>query len=511
VTVESRQVLVRDEVGQPVAILEINRDITGRKQREQENQEQYRTIVRTANEGIWLVDTQAQTVYINERMASMLGYTATEMAGRSFPEFIFPEDQSSTHERIESNLQGNFEQFDFRFRRKDGSSLYTLASTNPVRDGRGGIVGALGMYTDLTERKQAEEALLTSEEQLRLALEAGKIGVWDWDVQHDTLTWSERVYELHGVSKDSFTVTVENFISLVHPEDKAWVQEAIEKALTANAPFNIDLRIVTPQGVTRWLTTSASVTYDKAGKPIRMLGATSDITEQKELEQRKDEFIGMASHELKTPITTLKARTQLLKRRLEKQGLSEAVQALAKMEMQIDRLTRLVADLLDISKIQAGRLDYAEERIALDAFLYDIVETAQQMSATHTLCIHGASDAYVIGDSDRLEQVFLNLISNAIKYSPLADKVDIHIETTRDTVTVKVQDYGVGIPTEHQSKIFDRFYRAYDEKNKTFPGLGMGLYISAEIVKRHGGEISVDSMEGEGTIFAVSLPVAPAC
>ncbi len=268
-------------------------------------------------------------------------------------------------------------------------------------------------------------------------------------------------------------------------------------------------RIVTPQGETRWLTTSASVTYDGAGSPIRMLGATSDITEQKELEQRKDEFIGMASHELKTPITTLKGRAQLLKRRLEKQGITEAVESLSKMEEQINRLNRLVTDLLDVSKIQAGRLDYANEQIDVDAFLHDIVQTAQEATSTHTLVIHGASHTTITGDRDRLEQVFFNLITNAVKYSPRAEKVDISIATTQDMVTVSIRDDGVGIPLAHQSKIFDRFYRVQDVNDRTFPGLGMGLYISYEIVRRHGGTIIVTSEEGQGSTFTVSLPLPP--
>jgi signal transduction histidine kinase len=232
------------------------------------------------------------------------------------------------------------------------------------------------------------------------------------------------------------------------------------------------------------------------------------MAERRELEQRKDAFIVMASHELKTPITTLKVLTHLLKGRFEQQRLSDPVLALAKMEKQIDRLTRLVNDLLDVTKIHAGRLDYAEERIALDALLRDSVETAQQMSTTHILTLHEASERDIIGDSERLEQVFLNLMSNAIKYSPQADKVDIHLTTAEDRVIVSVRDYGIGIPKEHHSKIFERFYRVLDVHDNTFPGLGMGLYVASEIVKRHGGRLWVESTEGKGATFFVSLPVA---
>ena len=181
---------------------------------------------------------------------------------------------------------------------------------------------------------------------------------------------------------------------------------------------------------------------------------------------------------------------------------------LEKMETQLMRLNKLVSDLLDVSKIRAGKLDYAEETIDIDALVHDIADTMQQFSTTHTITIHGASHAHIIGDSDRLGQVFTNLISNAVKYSPQPKQVDIYITVSQNTVTVSVRDYGVGIPKEHQQKIFDRFYRVPDVHDKPSPGLGMGLYISSEIVKRHGGRLWVESAENKGATFFISLPVA---
>jgi signal transduction histidine kinase len=228
-----------------------------------------------------------------------------------------------------------------------------------------------------------------------------------------------------------------------------------------------------------------------------------------ELEQRKDIFMSMASHELKNPLTALKGFTQLLKRRVEKQDIQGSGDLLVRMEAQTTRLTKLIEDLLDVSKIQAGGLEYAEERIAIDALIQDIVETIQHTNTTHTIRMHGTSHIYVIGDSDRLGQVFINLMTNAIKYSPQATSVDVSIAAANDEVLVSVRDYGVGIPEEHLSKIFERFYRVHGAQEQAFPGLGMGLYISHEIVKRHGGKIWVESTEGKGSTFYVALPTEP--
>jgi signal transduction histidine kinase len=246
---------------------------------------------------------------------------------------------------------------------------------------------------------------------------------------------------------------------------------------------------------------------DAQGTIVSVLVITRDVTTSRELEERKDAFISMASHELKTPITALKGWTQLLQRRLEKHEVREFVVILEKMETQINRLTRLISELLDVSKIQAGRLGYAEEPVELDALVKEVVELLQSSNPRHTISLSGTIQAIVIGDRDRLEQVLINLITNAIKYSPHAEKVDVSLAAAGESVIVQVRDYGVGIPNDQLDKIFDRFYRVYDEKNTIFPGLGMGLYISSEIIKRHAGTITVESEEGRGSTFTVSLPI----
>lgn len=232
-----------------------------------------------------------------------------------------------------------------------------------------------------------------------------------------------------------------------------------------------------------------------------------DITERKQLEQQKDIFISMASHELRTPLTALKGLTQLEKKKCEKRGISEALRFLAKMERQIDQLTKFVTELFDVSKMQAGRLDYAKEPLDLDALINEIVETTQLTSPGHRLTVHGASYATISGDRDKLGQVFSNLLSNAIKYSPQADHVDIYLEAVRDVAFVRIQDGGIGIPKERQGQLFERFYRVDISRRNYVPGLGLGLYIAREIVKHHGGEITVKSDEGKGSTFVVSLPL----
>ena len=246
--------------------------------------------------------------------------------------------------------------------------------------------------------------------------------------------------------------------------------------------------------------------FDAQGQVQFVVSVYTDMTEQKELEQRKDHFISMASHELKTPLTILSAFTQLLRERFEAEARQDVMLYLSKMDDQITRLTKLVADLLDISKMQEGKLELAQEAVDMDELVREVVENLQP-TTTHHLLIEGAAQRTITGDRDRLGQVLMNLLTNAIKYSPQAETVVVRVAQTRDSLTVSMQDFGIGIAQSHQEKLFERFYRVYSEKDQTYPGLGIGLYIAHEIIQRHGGKMWVDSVEGKGSTFSFSLPI----
>src|SRR5947209_12085151 len=242
--------------------------------------------------------------------------------------------------------------------------------------------------------------------------------------------------------------------------------------------------------------------------------AQAEIRERKNVEEalreseaRKDEFISMASHELKTPLTSLKGFTNLLQRRLTKQGDKQALHFLARMEEQLDKLTKLVSDLLDVTKMQTGKLEFREERFFLNELVRETLENLQGTTETHHLQLEEVTDVQVSGDKDRLGQVLINLLTNAIKYSPEADTVIVRVSAYEQTGIVSVQDFGIGIAETHQEKIFERFYQVNDDTEKTFPGLGIGLYISSQIVRGHHGRLWVESVKGAGATFYVSLPL----
>ena len=215
----------------------------------------------------------------------------------------------------------------------------------------------------------------------------------------------------------------------------------------------------------------------------------------------------MASHELKTPVTSLKGFTHVLQRRLAKQGDEQGLHYATRIDAQLNKLTKLIADLLDISRAQTGKLAFEMEAFDLDSLVRETVENVQAATPTHRFHIEGRSDAQILGDKDRLGQVFINLLTNAAKYSPHANKVLVRLSRNQDRAIVQVQDFGIGIEHAHHRKIFERFYQITDPEERTYPGLGIGLYISNEIVQRHHGRIEVQSRKGEGATFSVALPL----
>ncbi len=249
--------------------------------------------------------------------------------------------------------------------------------------------------------------------------------------------------------------------------------------------------------------------FNSENDVVAVAGTTRDITEIIELSKQKDDFLGIASHELKTPVTSIKAYGQVLQTMFQRQGDTKAVASLQKMDAQVNKLTNLIGDLLDVTKIQSGRLEFHEDFFDFSELVNGIVDSMQLTTEKHSLIKNLSRTRKVFGDRDRIGQVLTNLISNAIKYSPHTDKILIKTEGDKNSVTLCVQDFGVGIPKEKQGKVFEQFFRVSGPNHSTVPGLGLGLYISSEIIKRQGGKIWVESEEGKGSSFCFMIPVDP--
>ncbi len=293
--------------------------------------------------------------------------------------------------------------------------------------------------------------------------------------------------------------------------DAQWKNEPLRTLLEDILPenqffqhFELDVTIP-PRGRRTMLLNARQIFDGQKGNQLILL-AFEDITIRKELEEQKEVFLGMVSHELKTPITSIKGFAQLLQRRLSQRGDEQSAASLGKMDAQLNRMITLINDLLDKTILEVGQLQTHPVSFAIDDLVREIVEEMQQTTETHHLFIDGTANRQVYGDSERIGQVLMNLLSNAIKYAAETETILVRAIVNEEVVTVSVQDFGLGISPEKQEHIFERFYRVERPKQKNIAGLGLGLYISNEIIKRQGGKMMVESTPGAGSTFSFTIP-----
>ena len=306
--------------------------------------------------------------------------------------------------------------------------------------------------------------------------------------------------------------TFRGLMNRLHPQNEAEGRSSDDLPMTRalkGESFTNHVIQITPIGTEkeRFLSVSGAPILDSAGAVVAAVNVAHDVTELRELDRLKDEFISVASHEMRTPLTVIKGYSQILEKRLESSGAgSGGTLAMARQILgQTERLSNLTARLLDVSRIQFGRLNLEREQMDLANLVRETTERLRVSAEQHSISIQAPGPLLIDGDAGRLEQVLTNLISNAVKYSPEGTEIAVSLEQHDGAAVVAVRDRGFGIPRERQDRIFQRFYRATTDERKS--GLGLGLYVSKGIVEAHGGEISFESEEGKGSTFYVRLPL----
>ncbi|MFL5457581.1 MAG: ATP-binding protein [Myxococcales bacterium] len=257
----------------------------------------------------------------------------------------------------------------------------------------------------------------------------------------------------------------------------------------------------------RWIRRSSTPVRSESGAYLGRMFVYMDVTAEKQLDRERSEFLTVAAHELRTPLTPLSMYLQGIERRLAR-GLPIEPELVVKARRQVGRLSRLVEDLLDVSRLESGRLTLSRDRVALDQIVSEVVSDFRAAAPQHEIVLRRPTRAVqAMGDRERLEQVVVNLVQNAIKYSPQGGRVEVSVERNGSQARVTVTDEGIGIPKDEQRHIFERFFRAQNAATRNYGGLGIGLYVSNEIVERHGGAFEVVSEPGKGTTFGFTIPL----
>jgi len=372
----------------------------------------------------------------------------------------------------------------------------------PYYESNGLMTGVLGVSIDTTQQVMLRKALEKSELIMKIAVESAGLGIWDLDLRTRSVFSSSHIW-IAGFPMEKSRYQLDEFLDQLIPEDR----KKLDEALTGPAAhFTVTLRAIWSDKSVHWIQLTGNILKDEQEQAIRVVGTTLDITDRKELEQRKDELLSTVSHELKTPVTSIKAIAQLLEKKFEPLGDRMTIDLIHKLVNQIKRLTNLIHDLLDASLIESGKLQLNKNHFMFNELLEEVVSDVQRTAHSHQIIIENCPEIPGFSDKERIRQVIINLLTNAIKYSPNAEKIIVRMELNGRCVKCSVEDFGVGIAEEKQAQMFDRFYRVIDDKHSGFQGIGIGLYISKQIITRLDGKIWFESKPDEGTIFAFEVP-----
>ncbi|MEP6710780.1 MAG: chemotaxis protein CheB [Ferruginibacter sp.] len=380
---------------------------------------------------------------------------------------------------------------------------YFNFSYQPIYDEDNKIIGVLVFGYEVTDeikgRKIQEES-------------AARFGILT-NAMPQKMWMADELGNVNYLNQQWFTYTQKSFDELkglgwekiIHPDDWNHNKQTWLNSISTGDDFELQHRFLKYDGTYHWHLSRGHAQKDDTGKVIVWIGTHTDIDEQKIKEQKKDEFISIASHEMKTPLTTAKAYLQLLELSLDKRNENANLYA-KKASQSVTRLNELITELLDVSKIQYGKLNYNIASFDFNDMINNSVEDIQHTTAKHTIIKTGKVQQVVTGDKNRLQQVVNNLLSNAIKYSPDSLDILINVEQANGEIKVSVKDHGLGISKQHLEKIFDRYYRI-EEHAIEFQGLGIGLFISYEIIQRHHGKLWAESEAGKGSTFYFTLPI----
>lgn len=324
--------------------------------------------------------------------------------------------------------------------------------------------------------------------------------------------WDARFREIYGLPDQEEFEDNQVVLNNLHPDDVERVKAAVIRSQTYGASdgvYDIQYRIAaSAETHERWVRAIGKTLFAPDHTPLRFIGSVLDITEQKLDDQRRLDFIGIVSHELRSPLTSMNGYLQMLELRAKKSNDTFTENIAGKARRQSDKMAAMITGFLDVARVGTGKIQITHQPFDMA----DLVKAAQEESlatvTTHTIIYHPVEHTPVSADHDKLEQVLINFINNAVKYSPLGTTINVAAITENDRARVSVKDQGMGISPKDLPYVFDRFYRVDSEQMKSVKGFGIGLYLCREIIERHGGKIGVESVVGEGSTFWFEIPLA---
>ena len=442
-----------------------------------------------------VIDRHHRYVAIEGDIMDKMGFDRRDYEGKH-PAEISPERYEAARPLYERVLAGEM----FSVERKSETGEYYLVHFVPLKDEDGTVESGLIITLDVTEMKQAEE----KSAKLAAIVETSDDAIVSKTLESIITSWNSSAERMFGYTAEEM---IGQSIYRIIPEDRHDEEPRILALLrTGERVDHFETRRLTKDGRLLDVSLTISPVKDKQGRIIGLSKIARDITEKKQEEQRKNDFIGMVSHELKTPLTSLTAIIQLASQKLKHNDDGFLPNAMEKANYQARRMAGMINGFLHVSRLEAGKLLIEKQPFELDKLLREILEEARLTVTSHSFSLDECEHITINADRDKISSVISNLISNAVKYSPKGRLVDIRCKTREEKVIVSVKDEGMGIKPADLDHVFDRYYRVETNHTRHISGFGIGLYLSAEIIKLHGGDIWVESESGKGSVFYFSLP-----
>lgn len=488
----------------------VNQKLREAQHRIEEGEVALRLAVNAANFGSWFIHSVTREFITDARLKELFGYYPDEpLSIEQALAQITDEYRGFVATKLENAIY-NGGDYDVTYPvvgLHDNQLRWLRAIGNLKADPSGAFSAFTGVVMDITEQHLAAKKIERAEQSLRMAIDAAGLGSYYINVIDRIFYPSAKLKEFFGFAPDE-EVPYEAAINQIHPDYRQTAADLVEAAIIHGVKFDMEYPIIGHNdGKIRWVRGIGTVQQDEQGINRYFTGVLHEITEQKEDEIRKNDFIGMVSHELKTPLTSLTAIVQVLNARFKESEDTFVPGALSKANLQVKRMSTMINGFLNISRLESGKILIEKSHFDIDQLLQEMIEETQVTVTTHHITLTGCGELEIYADRDKISSVISNLISNAVKYSPKGKLIQVKCEATAKETIISVKDEGMGIKPTDIGKVFDRYFRVETSHTQHISGFGIGLYLSAEIIQRHEGKIWVESESSVGSTFYFSLPL----
>jgi two-component system sensor histidine kinase VicK len=498
-------------------IIAIATDVTEQvlsRQKVEESEFNLRGLVMSAHYSLAILRGSNRIVEIaNQSIADLWGKSLEQITGRPLME-ILPELEGQPFPALLNQVYdsgfsyGQEEEVFYHSSPHGLQKKYVSFYYDPLFDTKGKVSGIIVAAEDITKRVEERMAKERTQQMLDMAIESAEMGTWFINAETREFIPSARLKTLFGYQPNE-EMPYEAAVNRVKEEYRETVVAAIEATITKGEKFDLEFPITRMHDhQLHWLRATGKLYNSEPGRPANFSGTILDITERKLDDIRKNDFIAMVSHELKTPLTSIKAYVQMLTMKTKQSGDAFTTDIINKASTQVNKMTNMINSFLNVSRLEAGKIHLDKKVFNIEELAKTVIEEMSVNSHGHTIYFKACKPLIVYADYEKIGHVLTNLISNAMKYSSAGKPIEIACEQMEKEVQISVKDEGVGIPSQDIGRLFERYYRVENKNAPMVSGFGIGLYLSAEIVQRHNGRIWVESDVSKGSTFYFTVPLA---